>query len=37
MGSLNLLTPITYTVITLGSLSLMAFPFMTGFYSKELL
>ena len=37
MGSLVLLTPITYCVFVLGSLSLMAFPFMTGFYSKDLL
>lgn len=37
MGSLNLLTPISYSVFLLGSLSLMAFPFMTGFYSKDFL
>jgi NADH-ubiquinone oxidoreductase chain 5 len=37
MGSLNLLLPITYSVFLLGSLSLMAFPFMTGFYSKDFL
>ena len=37
MGSLNLLTPITYAVFLLGNLSLMAFPFITGFYSKDFL
>lgn len=37
MGSLNILTPITYSVFLLGSLSLMAAPFFSGFYSKDLL
>lgn len=37
MGSLVLLTPITYSVFLLGSLSLVAFPFFTGFYSKDFL
>lgn len=37
MGGLNLLTPITYSVYLLGSLSLMAAPFFSGFYSKDLL
>lgn len=37
MGSLVLLTPITYVVFILGSLSLVAFPFFTGFYSKDFL
>jgi len=37
MGSLILLTPITYAVFLLGSLSLVAFPFFTGFYSKDFL
>lgn len=36
MGGLLLLIPRTYSFILLGSLSLMAFPFMTGFYSKDL-
>jgi NADH-ubiquinone oxidoreductase chain 5 len=36
MGSLALFTPITYGVFLLGSFSLMAFPFFTGFYSKDL-
>ena len=29
--------PFTYTAILIGSLSLMAIPFMTGFYSKDLI
>ena len=33
-GLLNFL-PLTYTVMLIASLSLMAFPFMTGFYSKD--
>lgn len=37
MGSLVLLTPISYAVFLLGSLSLVAFPFFTGFYSKDFL
>lgn len=37
MGGLSLLLPWTYSFILLGSLSLMAFPFLTGFYSKDLL
>ena len=35
-GLINFL-PFTYTVILIGSLSLMAMPFMTGFYSKDLI
>ena len=35
-GFLGLL-PFTYTAILIGSLSLMAVPFMTGFYSKDLI
>nr|WBU10866.1 NADH dehydrogenase subunit 5 [Malassezia vespertilionis] len=35
-GFLGLL-PFTYTAILIGSLSLMAIPFMTGFYSKDLI
>lgn len=35
MGSLILFLPITYSLILLGSLSQMAFPFLTGFYSKD--
>lgn len=37
MGSLVLLSPISYLVFLLGSLSLVAFPFFTGFYSKDFL
>jgi NADH-ubiquinone oxidoreductase chain 5 len=37
MGSLGLLLPWTYDFVLLGSLSMMAFPFMTGFYSKDFL
>jgi NADH-ubiquinone oxidoreductase chain 5 len=37
MGSLVLFNPETYSLVLLGSLSLMAFPFLTGFYSKDLL
>ena len=33
-GLINFL-PLTYTVMLIASLSLMAFPFMTGFYSKD--
>ena len=34
-GGLILFLPLTYTVMLLASLSLVAFPFMTGFYSKD--
>jgi len=27
--------PLTYTMILIGSMSLMGFPFLTGFYSKD--
>jgi NADH-ubiquinone oxidoreductase chain 5 len=37
MGSLNLLLPFTYLVFFFASLSLMAFPFTSGFYSKDFL
>jgi NADH-ubiquinone oxidoreductase chain 5 len=37
MGGLVVLTPITYCVFLLGSLSLVAFPFTSGFYSKDFL
>nr|YP_010119570.1 NADH dehydrogenase subunit 5 [Ceratocystis polychroma]YP_010119626.1 NADH dehydrogenase subunit 5 [Ceratocystis lukuohia]YP_010119640.1 NADH dehydrogenase subunit 5 [Ceratocystis papillata]YP_010119654.1 NADH dehydrogenase subunit 5 [Ceratocystis colombiana]QRB98201.1 NADH dehydrogenase subunit 5 [Ceratocystis fimbriata]QRB98313.1 NADH dehydrogenase subunit 5 [Ceratocystis cacaofunesta]QRB97907.1 NADH dehydrogenase subunit 5 [Ceratocystis polychroma]QRB97991.1 NADH dehydrogenase subunit 5 len=33
-GLINFL-PLTYTVILIASLSLVAFPYMTGFYSKD--
>lgn len=34
-GGLISFLPLTYTVIFIASLSLVAFPFMTGFYSKD--
>ncbi|YP_009252431.1 NADH dehydrogenase subunit 5 (mitochondrion) [Hirsutella rhossiliensis] len=34
-GGLMSFLPLTYTVILIASLSLVAFPFMTGFYSKD--
>lgn len=37
LGGLINLLPFTYTIILIGSLSLMAIPFMTGFYSKDLI
>lgn len=37
MGGLVNLLPFTYTMILIGSLSLMALPFLTGFYSKEII
>lgn len=37
MGGLILFLPFSYIGILLGSQSLMAFPFMTGFYSKDLI
>ena len=37
MGSMNSITPFTYSCIVIGSLSLMGLPFLTGFYSKDLI
>jgi NADH-ubiquinone oxidoreductase chain 5 len=37
LGGLINLLPFTYTIILIGSLSLMALPFLTGFYSKDLI
>ena len=34
-GSLKKFLPLTYSVMLIASLSLVAFPFMTGFYSKD--
>lgn len=34
-GGLRVFLPLTYTVILIASLSLVAFPFMTGFFSKD--
>jgi NADH-ubiquinone oxidoreductase chain 5 len=36
-GGLIQFLPLTYSVMLIASLSLMAFPFMTGFYSKDLI
>jgi NADH-ubiquinone oxidoreductase chain 5 len=35
MGGLINLLPLSYIMILVGSLSLMGFPFLTGFYSKD--
>jgi len=35
MGNLINFLPVTYVCFVIGSLSLMAFPFLTGFYSKD--
>ena len=37
MGGLMGPTPFTYSMILIGSLSLMGFPYLTGFYSKDLI
>ena len=37
MGGLLKIVPVTYIMIFIGSLSLMGFPFLTGFYSKDVL
>ena len=37
MGGLIRSIPFTYTMILIGSLSLMGFPYLTGFYSKDLI
>ena len=34
-GGLRAFLPLTYSVMLIASLSLLAFPFMTGFYSKD--
>lgn len=34
-GALKSFLPLTYSVMLIGSLSLVAFPFMTGYYSKD--
>lgn len=37
MGGLIKVIPVTYIMILVGSLALMGFPFLTGFYSKDIL
>jgi NADH-ubiquinone oxidoreductase chain 5 len=36
-GGLRIFLPLTYSVMLIASLSLVAIPFMTGFYSKDLI
>ena len=36
-GALNRLLPYTYVMFLIGSLALMGFPFLTGFYSKDVI
>ena len=37
MGGLIRSIPFTYTMVLIGSLSLIGFPYLTGFYSKDLI
>ena len=37
MGALKFFVPFTYSAMVIGSLALAGFPFLTGFYSKDLI
>jgi NADH-ubiquinone oxidoreductase chain 5 len=37
MGGLVKILPFTYATVVTGSLALMGFPFLTGFYSKDVI
>jgi len=37
MGSLTKIFPITYCMFLIGSLALIGFPFLSGFYSKDII
>jgi len=37
MGGLKRLIPFTFAVMSIGSFALMGFPFLTGFYSKDVI